>query len=138
MMAESLSHFSTPMAQLFDPDPERVDQERRAGLGHDTLFEYHRAFGPGAGSEGLQSNMLNELIRLMCVPGDDVTNAVGSHRPQQQTRELYAWLKHIITQASMKSIYGPKHPFDDPEVEKAFWYVERSTPIRFLFEAPQA
>lgn len=36
---------------------------------------------------------------------------------------LLQWARHAVTQASSCGIYGVRHPFLDPEVEKAFWYV---------------
>lgn len=36
---------------------------------------------------------------------------------------LLDWARHVVTQASSCGVYGNEHPFLDPEVEQAFWYV---------------
>lgn len=35
--------------------------------------------------------------------------------------KLLEWARHAITQASSCGVYGTKHPFLDPGVERAFW-----------------
>lgn len=36
---------------------------------------------------------------------------------------LHSWIRHGITIASSDAMYGPRNPYQDPEVEKAFWYL---------------
>jgi hypothetical protein len=119
-MAVSFSEFEPHLAQLFDADERR--SERKSGLAVDTLNSYHRAFGSGAGSENLQIAMLDELMSILD----------GAEANFQKPQPLYAWIKSTITRAAMKAVYGPRHPFMDPEIENAFWYT-KSAPFSSTF-----
>lgn len=35
--------------------------------------------------------------------------------------DLWSWLRHEVTMGTTESVYGPKNPYRDPEVEKGFW-----------------
>jgi hypothetical protein len=120
-MAVSFSEFEPHLAQLFDADDTRA--ERKSGLAVDTLNSYHRAFGSGAGSENLQIAMLDELMTILN----------GAEANFEKPQPLYAWIKSTITRAAMKAVYGPRHPFVDPEIENAFWYYLKSVSFPFTF-----
>ena len=94
---------------VFDRDDARVGYED--GLSVATLKAFRRAFGPGAGSEDLQTSMLNHLKSILDTIDTSRTRKVG----------LYAWVKHTVTQATMRAIYGPDNPFKEQTVEDAFW-----------------
>ncbi|KAL8730761.1 MAG: hypothetical protein Q9166_003831 [cf. Caloplaca sp. 2 TL-2023] len=87
--------------------------QHQEGLSSATLRSFHAAFSPGAGSEDLQISMLNHLEKLL----GELNNR------DMQTLDLYAWVKHTVTQASMRAVYGPCNPFADQNVEDAFWQV---------------
>ncbi|MCJ1251260.1 hypothetical protein MMC30_008491 [Trapelia coarctata] len=55
---------------------------------------------------------------------------------QRQPRKLHAWIQHVITQASSRSIYGPLNPLDEEEVEEAFWTFEHDLGLLLLNFAP--
>ena len=110
-MAESLSGFESHELMVFDRDDTREDHKE--GLGAATLRSFHAAFGPGAGSEDLQITMLTHLKSIL----DEIDSS------RTHTLNLYAWVGHTISQATMRAIYGPTNPFADQAIEDAFWYV---------------
>lgn len=109
-MAVSFSKFQPHLTQLFDRDEGRLG--RKEGLSVDILNSYHRAFGSGPGSADLQVATLDELMSIL-----DAAE-FNFEKPQP----LYAWVKNTITRAAIRAVYGPRHPFMDPEIENAFWY----------------
>jgi hypothetical protein len=42
---------------------------------------------------------------------------------QQGRIELLSWVKHVILQGTSAGFYGMQHPFRDPQMETAMWYV---------------
>lgn len=110
-MAQSFSGFQAHELAIFDKDVSRT--QHLEGLSSATLRSFHAAFSPGAGSEDLQISMLNHLQRLL----GELDNR------DMHTLDLYAWVKHTVTQASMRAVYGPGNPFTDQNVENAFWQV---------------
>lgn len=60
-----------------------------------TLKAFRRALRPGAGSEAFQTSMLNHLKSILDNIETSRTNKV----------DLYAWVKYIVTQATMRAIY---------------------------------
>ena len=94
---------------VFDRDDARVGYED--GLSVATLKDFRRALGPGAGSENFQTSMLNHLKSILDSIDTSRTNKV----------DLYAWVKHTVTQATMRAIYGPDNPFREQTIEDALW-----------------
>lgn len=37
--------------------------------------------------------------------------------------DLWNWVQHTISIITTDSVYGPKNPYQDPQVENAFWFV---------------
>ena len=111
MMAQSFSGFQPHELAIFDRDDSRAQNQE--GLSAATLKAFRAAFSPGAGSEELQVSMLNHLQTLLNELDGEVTHSL----------DLYAWVKHNITQATMRAVYGPGNPFADQKVEDAFWQV---------------
>lgn len=71
--------------------------------------------------------------QMLYVAVQEINTALGRFDRDEKARriDLWDWSQHEITIATTASVYGPKNPFQDPMVEKAFWYVEnlhRSTP----------
>ena len=69
------------------------------------------ALGPGAGSEDFQTLMLNYLKSIL----DNINTS------QINKVDPYAWVKHTVTQATMRAIYRPDNPFKEQIIEDAFW-----------------
>ena len=111
-MAESLSGFQPHELIVFDRDDTREDHKE--GLGAAPFRSFHAAFGPGTSSEDFQISMLIHLRSIL-----DEINSSRTH-----TLNLYAWVRHTISQATMKAIYGPTNPFADQAIEDAFWYAQ--------------
>jgi hypothetical protein len=53
---------------------------------------------------------------------DILVSSSGSKTDGSQIM-LLDWARHVVTQASSCGVYGNEHPFLNPEVEQAFWYV---------------
>jgi hypothetical protein len=49
--------------------------------------------------------------------------AIDGLDQQSDPIALHSWIKHAITIASSDAMYGPRNPYREPEVEKAFWYL---------------
>jgi hypothetical protein len=65
--------------------------------------------------EGL-NEMNSRMIGYMKVSIDEL-------HEQRGPLALRSWVQHAITIASTDAMYGPRNPYREPEVEKAFWYV---------------
>ena len=108
-MAEAMAGLESHKLHVFDRDEARVGHEE--GLAAETLRTFHSAMGPGAGSEEFQTSMLDHLMSMLDKIDCTRTNNV----------DLYAWVKHTVTQATMRAIYGPDNPFKEKTIEEAFW-----------------
>lgn len=108
-VAETMAGLESHKLHVFDRDDVRVGYED--GLALATLKAFHRAFGPGAGSQALQTSMLDHLKSILDEFDSDRIHKV----------DLYARVKHIVTQATMRAIYGPENPFKEQFIEDAFW-----------------
>lgn len=66
-----------------------------------------------------------------------IQNVAASPEKLQSTKKahrinLAQWLTHEVTMATTNSVYGPRNPFKDAKVEKAFWRVFRKHLINIL------
>ena len=106
-MAESLSGLKPHELSVFDRD--ETWEVNKEGLRAATLRSFHAAFGPGTGSEDLQISMLTHLKSIL-----DEINSSRAH-----TSNLYTWVRHTISQATTRAIYGQTNPFADEAVKNA-------------------
>ncbi|KAL9040691.1 MAG: hypothetical protein Q9214_004384 [Letrouitia sp. 1 TL-2023] len=53
----------------------------------------------------------------------EVDALLDPNRYQGQQVYLLEWVRHAVVQATSCAVYGEKHPFLEPEVEKAYWLV---------------
>ena len=79
----------------------------------------HPSLAPGPALDAMNRVMIKNI-------------EVSVQKLQTQTRaglriNLVQWLRHEITIATTNSVYGPKNPFQDPMIEKAFWCVHCSS-----------
>lgn len=51
----------------------------------------------------------------------DIDALLNANTDRGQQTYLLEWARHAVIQASSCAVYGEKHPFLDPEVEKAYW-----------------
>lgn len=81
---------------------------------------------------------LSHSVKMSLVPGphlDDLSLRMGrrvlvdvdalldtSGRRGEPVR-LLGWVRHAVIQATSCAVYGEKHPFVSPAVEKAYWWV---------------
>lgn len=85
------------------------------GYSVDFYKSLHPALAPGQG--------LDSMNRLMI---RNIAISIDSLNPTQETGtkiKLARWLRHHITLATTNAVYGPMNPFQDPEIEEAFWQV---------------
>lgn len=79
---------------------------------------------------------MSHSIKLSLAPGpylDDLSLRMGKRvlvdidalldmdRESKREIRLLAWARHAVVQATSCAVYGEKHPFTNPEVEKAYW-----------------
>ncbi|XDG05107.1 hypothetical protein ABKA04_004722 [Annulohypoxylon sp. FPYF3050] len=92
-------------------------------IGSDKMFEddsylstfvpsLHPALSPGPGLDAINSAAIRYVFDSLTKFSGEGPNMV----------ELFAWVRGKIFMASTEAIYGPKNPFRDPALEKA-WYV---------------
>ena len=85
-------------------------QDGKSSFLLDITKAMHGALAVGAELDRMNKSMVESLSSrvedLLAQPGP-----VG----------LFEWTRRCITLASTDATYGPKNPFKDPEVEKAFW-----------------
>ena len=106
MAAERLSGIGPESLAQFD-----VDDKGPGGLAHDTIHSVERALLSKQNSSELDSLM------LMHLPG-----FFDALRPTLNTPvEMFAWIQHLVTQITSRSIYGPLNPLQDRDIEDAFW-----------------
>ncbi|KAI4249041.1 MAG: hypothetical protein LQ352_005748 [Teloschistes flavicans] len=86
------------------------------GYSHDVYQSMHSALAPGAGLDGMNrvmiQNIAGSLERLK--PTENQPTRIG----------LAEWSRHEITLATTNSVYGKHNPFKQPKVERAFWEFE--------------
>jgi hypothetical protein len=76
--------------------------------------------------QAIQNTMLGEGLNEMNARMIGYMKvAIDSLDQQSGPIALHSWLKHAITIASTDAMYGPRNPYRDPKVEKAFWYFPR-------------
>jgi len=80
---------------------------------NDVTKAIHAALAPGA---------INYMNRAMA---ENMSRALdGLHTNDGSSKiKLWQWLQHAITLATSYAAYGPKNPFEDTDVENAFWLV---------------
>ncbi|OCL11145.1 cytochrome P450 [Glonium stellatum] len=79
----------------------------------------HAALGPGPGLE-----------QMTTLAAQHVAVNMGKLKPEKESTitriMLYEWIQHLIAVATSDAVYGPMNPFQNPEVESAFWDFERN------------
>lgn len=74
----------------------------------------HPSLAPGVGLDAMNRTMIQSVSRSI----ESIKPAVGS----STAIGLVSWLRHHVTLATTQAVYGPKNPFQDANVEGAFWY----------------
>lgn len=74
---------------------------------------------------------LSHTVKMSLMPGpnlDDLSLRMGKRVLvdidaflESGKTHLLKWSRHAIVQATSCAVYGEKHPFQDPEVESAYW-----------------
>lgn len=83
------------------------------GLTIAIVREVHKGMAPGVDLDRMSASAVHTLsAALQCFESATSTRI-----------NLFEWLRHAMTQATTDSVYGPMNPFNDPEVENAFWWV---------------
>lgn len=72
---------------------------------------------PGAHQDVQNLRMADSVISLV--------NHLAYHGKGKSTG-LVAWTQHLVVEASSCGFFGLEHPFQDPEIEKAFWFVHQT------------
>lgn len=118
--AKSLSGLNEEALKHFDKD------ERRLGLSLDTVKATEHALHPDHDGAALTLAMLTHL--------NGILGQASMEKDEPQV--LLAWVKHAITQASTRAMYGPLNPFLDKDVEDAFWCVLQCTRPTIMIRSP--
>ena len=64
-------------------------------------------------------HMNEKMIIYLRIAVDDIASRPNS------AFDLHLWCRHAITVASTDAVYGPLNPYNDRDVEDAFWSVNR-------------
>ncbi|KAI0431593.1 cytochrome P450 [Xylaria sp. FL1042] len=92
------------------------DMQTETGEYGNIYTAMHHALSPGKPFQDMSRMMVNRVCDTI-----DGIHAGSSVR-------LDEWLRHHVTQATTDAVYGPHNPFQNPEVERAFWEFERAIP----------
>ncbi|KAL9581979.1 MAG: hypothetical protein Q9212_003566 [Teloschistes hypoglaucus] len=86
------------------------------GYSHDFHQSMRSALAPGAGIDGMNRVMIQNLAGALerLRPTDGQPTKIG----------LADWTRHEITLATTNSVYGVHNPFKHPRIERAFWEFE--------------
>lgn len=76
------------------------------------------ALKPGPALDAMNRTMIKEVAASL---GKLDPTADGM---ESRTIGLTSWLREVITNATTRSVYGPKNPYNDPSVGDAFWEFE--------------
>ncbi|MCJ1248352.1 hypothetical protein MMC30_005569 [Trapelia coarctata] len=120
LAAARLSGLGQETLKHFDKD------EQRLGLSLDTVKATEHALHPDRDGASMNLSMLTHLKELL-----DEASMV-----KDEPQHLLAWVKHGITQASTRAMYGPLNPFLDKDLEDAFWTFELNAAPLLLNFAP--
>lgn len=102
---ERLSGLRKEKLKLFDKD------EQRLGYSLDVVKAIEHALHPDRDGGDLNLVMLTHLKDLL----DEASTA------KNESKGLLSWVRHAITQASTRAVYGPLNPFLERDAEDAFW-----------------
>jgi hypothetical protein len=83
------------------------------GIAHETVHGVEIALLRKEEATELDTAMLAHMKELL----DDLPTKLG------EPLSLFEWLRHTVTQASSRSVYGPLSPLQDWKTEENFWYV---------------
>jgi hypothetical protein len=112
---EFVRRFLQPSSNAMEALSVNMREDGCWGLRPETIKVMHEAMSPGrhldATTQILAKCLYPHLALLQAAqPSDQIS--------------LFAWLRHIMTQATTDAIYGCQHnPFHNLEIEKGFWSV---------------
>ncbi|KAL8674087.1 MAG: hypothetical protein Q9168_001482 [Polycauliona sp. 1 TL-2023] len=86
------------------------------GYSHDLHKSMNSALAPGAGLDGMNRIMIQNIARSL--------DKLKPRESQIMEIKLGEWSRHEITMATTNSVYGECNPFTDPKIENAFWDFE--------------
>ena len=83
------------------------------GLSMESYAQMRAALAPGAGLDMMNRIMIQNTATFLngLIPSGEKQVQIG----------LAEWLRYAVTIATTNSVYGPKNPFKDSEIFKAFW-----------------
>ena len=105
VMSERVAELAPESIAKFE-DPHTGE-----GVSRDTIEAMRSAIQGKKDSAELECAALKHIEELL----HGVSGQVG------ERTKLFAWVRHVITQANTRAIYGPLNPFQQPGVEDAFW-----------------
>ncbi|KAI9664060.1 MAG: hypothetical protein M1821_007551 [Bathelium mastoideum] len=110
--------------RILVPSKEGVDalaenlqeDEGTACLRHDTLKAMHDSLHPGNDLEQTTKSAVDSVSRLLSSVYTISNN---------ESLDLFAWVRRLVTRAGTDAIFGPKNPFQDPAVESGLWAIDK-------------
>lgn len=81
------------------------------------------SLAPGPHLDEMNERMGIQALREVDALSDEAAWHQQSNNGRPFQILLLKWARHAVTQASSCGVYGRQHPFLDPKVENAFWYV---------------
>lgn len=85
------------------------------GLSMESYPALKSALSPGAGLDAMHRAMIQNVAGSL-----DGLIPAGSARANIKLSE---WLRNVVTIATTNSVYGPRNPFKNREIQDSFWCV---------------
>lgn len=101
--ADKLAGNSKPACDLFD-----------GPLLDDYSHSIRMTLSPGTALDEMNLRMAHEAAAA-------IGNLVHGGVSNRKTIKLFEWSRHTVVQATSCGAFGPRHPFLDAKVERAFW-----------------
>ncbi|KAF7881739.1 uncharacterized protein EAF02_006427 [Botrytis sinoallii] len=86
------------------------------GLNMEATHVMKKATAPGPGLDGMNRVMVG-------IVAESLDGLIGEGKESVEIG-LHAWLRALITMATTESVYGPRNPYRDVEVQDSFWELE--------------
>ncbi|KAF2142289.1 uncharacterized protein K452DRAFT_248906 [Aplosporella prunicola CBS 121167] len=109
------------------PEGRKILKMDRNGVGeHSYAIEFDKAIHPAV----TPGTNLDAMNRRSVQKVSEFLDTLASQTPT--TMMLYKWVQKEIAWATTEAVFGPKNPFQDPDVLDAFWKFEPGIVVLLL------
>lgn len=107
-----ITKFAARTANVSDHSLRAIEEDNFA-LTHASNDVLVQGLKPGENLDNMNRIMLTQLNESM--------QKLQPRSGGMKTIKFNEWLKESLASATTRSLYGPKNPYDDPEIVDAFW-----------------